>query len=253
MKKIILSLLITLSLYADSYNVLIAEPAQSDYSMDGVNNAIFIGLKNQYYKIKRLLRRNNIDSVVEVPFFYKKHSKVQYQANKIMKNLMEDIYNMDKTDINTDLKNVNSQMNLDGNLDVSNIKMSDFKDISKKMSQKGTLSQLGEDAILKIGQLFLHKDINWVGEAKFHTFNSDNLVKLNAIYGMIFIPTVRGRTFTMSIRIYLINVNEDGKSVTVMIKTVKEFSWHKNPRYISAVVGILLKEILSLGTKQKIE
>jgi hypothetical protein len=253
MKKIILSFLITLSLYADSYNILMAEPVKSDYSMDGVNHAIFIGLKNQFYKIKRLLRRNNIDSVVGAPYFYKDKSKVQYQANKIMKNLMEDIYNMDKTDINTDLKNGNSQMKLDGNLDVSDIKMTDFKDVSKKMSQKGTLSQLGEDSILQIGKLFLHKDIKWVGEAKFHKFNSDRIVKLNAIYGMIFIPTVRGRTYTLAIRIYLINVNEDGKSVTVMIKTVKEFSWHKNPRYISAVVGVLLKEILSLGTKETIE
>ena len=253
MKKIVLAMVMIFSLYAQEYNILMSGPVQSDYSMKNVNKAIFKGLKNQYTKIKRLLIRNNIDSVVEIPYFFKDKDKTQKKAYKLINKLMQDIYNIEKDDVNSETKKENDDMSLDGNLDVSNLQVSEFKDISDKKSDKGNLNQLGEDTILKLGKLFLNKDIEWVGEAKFHPYTNDELVKLNAIYGMIFVPTVRGRTHTIAIRLYLIDVNDDGKSVTVMRKLVKEFPWYKNPRYISAVTGRLLKEILSLGTKEKIE
>ncbi len=253
MKKLVIILFVVIGLYADEYNILMSGPIQSDYSMQEVNKAIFRGLKDQYFKINRLLTRNDINSVVAVPYFFKDETKTQAKANKIITNLMQDIYNTEKPDITNSTKKENNNMSLSGNLNLSNLNISAFKDISKKSSQKGNLEEFGEEAILKLGKVFTGKDIEWVGDAKFHQVGSDDLVKLNAIYGMIFIPTVRGRTYTISIRMYLIDVNDDGKSVTVMRKIVKEFPWYRNPRYISAVTGRLLKEILSLGTKEKIE
>ena len=253
MKKLILIFLMVGSLVADEYNLLMSGPIQSDYSMKEVNIAIFRGLKNQYFKVKRLLTRNGVDSVIGCPYFFKDRTKTQKEANKIITNLMQDIYNIEKDDISSTTKKSDNSMNLSANLDVSKLSISAFKNISKKSSQKGNLEELGEDAILKLGKLYTNEDMEWVGDAKFHPFNNDELVKLNGIYGMIFIPTVRGRTHTIAIRMYLIDVNDDGKSVTVMRKIVKEFPWYRNPRYISAVTGRLLKEILSLGTKQKIE
>jgi hypothetical protein len=253
MKKIILSIIMVFSLYGEEYNILMSGPVQSDNSMQNVNKAIFKGLQNQYTKIKRLLIRNSIDSVVEVPYFFRNRNEAQSKAHKIINNLMQDIYNIEKDEVDTKAKKEDDEMSLDGNLDISNLQVSEFENISDKESDKGNLNQLGEDTILKLGSSFLNKNIEWVGDAKFHTFANSDLVKLDALYGMIFVPTVRGRTHTTAIRLYLIDVNEDGKSVTVMRKLVKEFPWHKNPRYISAVTGRLLKEILSLGTKQKIE
>ena len=259
MKKILIIFLMVIGLCGNEYNLLISKPIISDESMEIVNRAINKGFENQYKKIQRLLIRNDISSVIEFPYYiaFQYQDNTFKEVNDIITNLMEDIYNIEKDEIDSSTKQEDESMSLDGSLDVSKLNMSEFKDISKKSSQKGNLEELGEDAIIKIGNVFMEEneddEIEWVGEAKFHPYGSDDLVPLNGIYGMIFIPTVRGRTHTMAIRMYLIDVNDDGKSVTVMRKIVKEFPWYRNPRYISAVTGTLLKEILSLGTKQKIE
>ena len=246
MKKIILLILMILSLHAE-YNILMAGPFNPNGSaMPLTNLAIRKGLYSQFTKIQRLLYRNNIESVVGFPFEYQNKDQILGRAEQELHNLMIFLYT-------NDTKN-DEAANQEAPTDLNNLTVSNFQ----QMNHDG-LKSATEDTFIRLAMIYSRNrnndisSINSVGDARFYTYSHRDLVKLNAIYGMVFTPTLQGRTYIMAIRLYLINVNEDGRSVTIMRKDVKNFIWYRNPRYISAVTGRLLREILAQGTGRSIE
>jgi len=239
----------------DEFNVILLTPNIEHSDRKKTSKAIIQGYNTQNDALDRTIGRNNYSSLLKRPYRDKKYHKADKLVDKELKEMlstMESAYG-DQAKAEAEVAK-----KVDGDDDSMSFDTDDFSDDSSKTAGTKSLNEIFTDTYFKIGVLYYqeHKG-EWIniGDVRvpYYTTKGAIPIKIQGVFGEVFYPSNEGRVHTMSIRIFFIILNSDGKDVTVMTKTIKKFIWNRNKRYISAVTGQVLREILSDALNKEIK
>jgi len=253
--KILVMFLFIINLYSfdlfesNNYYMVLGKPLITASTTQIVKDAIVLGYSAQIEDLRARIQESGKAIVPKymgvrglkaidkrVKFFLEADKNANKELNEFMKLVHRKIF-FKPIKLKLSLK----KLSLNSKFSAVNLKISKVVKVNKFKFLEDNF----ETVINRLKRIYRINDF----KMPFYLYNYKRIVsnyKLkepNLFFYEYYLPQMRGRRYFLKIYIYMVSIDKDGKP-SLEYRTVKDFNWERNYRFIAAQTGYVVRELI---------